>query len=43
MLYDDRYHLDLGYYQNGFDIEAIAFKRQSEKIWEIFLILSNIV
>ncbi|KZZ84418.1 MULTISPECIES: DUF3986 family protein [Bacillaceae] len=36
MLYDDRYHLHLGYYKNGFDLEAIAYKRQSQEIWDIF-------
>ncbi|MCI2257014.1 DUF3986 family protein [Domibacillus sp. PGB-M46] len=36
MLYDDRYHMHLGYYENGFDLEAIAFKRQSQEIWDIF-------
>lgn len=36
MLYDERYHLHLGYYKNGFDLEAIAFKRQSDSIWDIF-------
>ena len=35
-IYDDRYHLHLGYYENGFDIEAIAFKRKSQGIWDIF-------
>lgn len=35
-LYDDKYHLHLGYYENGFDIESIAFKRQSQGIWDIF-------
>ncbi|MDM5338504.1 DUF3986 family protein [Fictibacillus enclensis] len=36
MLYDDRYHMHLGYYENGFDLEAVAFKRQSQEIWDIF-------
>ncbi|WP_186580202.1 DUF3986 family protein [Aquibacillus kalidii] len=36
MLYDDRYHMHLGYYENGFDLEAIAFKRQAQEIWDIF-------
>jgi hypothetical protein len=36
VLYDDRYHLHLGYYENGFDLEAVAFKRQSQEFWDIF-------
>lgn len=35
-LYDDRYHLHLGYYENNCDFECIAFKRQIEDIWDIF-------
>ncbi len=36
MLYEDRYHMHLGYYENGFDLEAVAFKRQSQEVWDIF-------
>ncbi|MDQ0229037.1 DUF3986 family protein [Metabacillus malikii] len=36
MVYDDRYHLHIGYYENGHDIEAIALKRLNEDIWDIF-------
>lgn len=36
ILYDDKYHLHLGYYQDNCDYESIAFKRQSEDIWDIF-------
>ncbi len=36
MLYDDSCHMHLGYYENGFDLEAVAFKRQSQEIWDIF-------
>ncbi|MGD7007952.1 DUF3986 family protein [Metabacillus sp. 84] len=36
MLYDDRYHLHVGYYENGEDFEAIAYKRQSQETWDIF-------
>jgi len=36
VLYDDNYHLHLGYYENDFDLEAVAFKRQSQNIWDIF-------
>lgn len=30
ILYDDEYHLHLGYYEDNRDYESIAFKRQSE-------------
>lgn len=36
MLYDERYHLHVGYYDNGFDLEAVALKRQLEEVWDIF-------
>ncbi|USK33430.1 DUF3986 family protein [Bacillus sp. F19] len=36
ILYDDKYHLHLGYYKNDFDYESIAYKRQSEDVWDIF-------
>lgn len=36
ILYDAKYHLHLGYYENNCDYESIAFKRQSEDIWDIF-------
>ncbi|WP_453996185.1 DUF3986 family protein [Bacillus nitroreducens] len=36
MLYDDRYHFHVGYYENGYDLEAVAFKRQSQGIWDIY-------
>jgi hypothetical protein len=36
VLYDDKYHLHLGYYEDNCDYESIAFKRQSEDIWDIF-------
>lgn len=36
ILYDDRYHLHLGYYENNCDFECVAFKRQSVDIWDIF-------
>jgi Protein of unknown function (DUF3986) len=35
-LYDDKYHLHLGYYENNCDYESVAYKRQSEDIWDIF-------
>ncbi|MGF6949980.1 hypothetical protein QF028_002485 [Neobacillus sp. B4I6] len=36
ILYDDKYHLHLGYYEDNRDYESIAFKRHSEDIWDIF-------
>ncbi|WP_226528759.1 DUF3986 family protein [Metabacillus niabensis] len=36
ILYDDRYHLHLGYYGNNFDYESIALKRKLEDVWDIF-------
>lgn len=36
MLYDDRYHMHLGYYESNYDFESVALKRQSEEVWDIF-------
>jgi Protein of unknown function (DUF3986) len=36
ILYDDKYHLHLGYYEDNCDYESIALKRQSQDIWDIF-------
>lgn len=36
IMYDDKYHLYLGYYEDNCDYESIAFKRQTEDIWDIF-------
>ena len=36
ILFDDEYHLHLGYHQDNCDYESIAFKRKSEDIWDIF-------
>ena len=35
-VYDERYHLHLGYYENNCDYESVAFKRKTEDIWDIF-------
>ena len=35
-VYDDRYHLHIGYYEDNCDYESVAFKRQTEDIWDIF-------
>jgi Protein of unknown function (DUF3986) len=36
LLYDDKYHLHLGYYENNCDYESIAYKRQLEDVWDVF-------
>jgi hypothetical protein len=36
IVYDDRYHLHLGYYEDNCDYESAAFKGQSEDVWDIF-------
>ena len=35
-VYDDRYHLHLGYYEGNRDYESVAFKREIEDKWDIF-------
>ena len=35
-VYDERYHLHLGYYENNCDYESVAFKRKTEDIWDIY-------
>ena len=35
-VYDERYHLHLGYYKNNCDYESVAFKRKTEDIWDIY-------
>ena len=34
--YDENYHMHLGYYENNFDFECVAFKRKSEDVWDVF-------
>jgi hypothetical protein len=36
ILYDDKCHLHLGYYENDCDYESIAYKRQTDDVWDIF-------
>jgi len=36
MRYDSRYHLHLGYYENGHDLEAVALKQEKEAVWDVF-------
>ncbi|MBT2655861.1 DUF3986 family protein [Bacillus sp. ISL-18] len=36
VLYDDKVHLHLGYYDEKCDYESIALKRKTEDIWDVF-------
>lgn len=36
MTFDDRYHLHVGYYENGKDVEAIFMKEQDTNKWFLF-------
>ena len=36
MIFDDRYHLHVGYYKNQNDIEAIFYKVKDQNIWCMF-------
>jgi Protein of unknown function (DUF3986) len=36
IVYDDKYHLHIGYYENNLDYESVAYKRLSEDVWDIF-------
>lgn len=36
ILYDDKYHMHLGYYEDNCDYESVALKRQSEDVWDVF-------
>lgn len=35
-IYDTNLHLHIGYYENGLDYEATAYKRNQEDVWDIF-------
>lgn len=35
--FDPHVHLHIGYYENGYDIEATAYKVENEDHWIIFL------
>ncbi|WP_188048345.1 DUF3986 family protein [Bacillus sp. CH30_1T] len=37
MIFDDRYHLHVGYYKNQKDLEAIFLKVKDQNIWCMFL------
>ncbi|WP_273124604.1 DUF3986 family protein [Bacillus weihaiensis] len=36
MIFDDRYHLHVGYYEDQQDLEAIFLKVKDQKIWCMF-------
>ncbi|MCA1060304.1 DUF3986 family protein [Rossellomorea aquimaris] len=36
MIFDDRYHLHVGYYKNQKDLEAIFLKVKDQNIWCMF-------
>ena len=40
-MYDNRYHLHIGYYENNYDIECVALKRKSEEVWDVFFDFDN--
>lgn len=35
-IYDSKYHLHLGYYEQGYDFEAIAYKKNQTNTWDVF-------
>ncbi|KAA0566605.1 DUF3986 family protein [Bacillus sp. CH30_1T] len=37
LIFDDRYHLHVGYYKNQKDLEAIFLKVKDQNIWCMFL------
>ncbi|MGG1629604.1 DUF3986 family protein [Rossellomorea sp. NRS-1567] len=37
MIFDDRYHLHVGYYKNQKDLEVIFLKVKDQNIWCMFL------
>ncbi|MDN4527148.1 DUF3986 family protein [Fictibacillus fluitans] len=39
--YDSNQHLHLGYYENSKDIEATAYKRANEDIWDVYIDLEE--
>ncbi|WP_226620038.1 DUF3986 family protein [Cytobacillus firmus] len=36
MIFDDRYHLHVGYYEDGHDIEGIIMKEKNGEKWCLF-------
>ncbi|WP_113929468.1 DUF3986 family protein [Bacillus sp. P14.5] len=37
MNFESHQHLHIGYYENGFDLEAVAYKIQGVDKWVVFL------
>lgn len=35
--YEHSQHLHLGYYENGYDLEVIAYKKVDEPIWDVYI------
>ncbi|WP_270181262.1 DUF3986 family protein [Alkalihalobacillus sp. CinArs1] len=36
-MYDASQHLHIGYYEDGYDYEVIAYKREKEAVWDVFV------
>ncbi|MFC0274499.1 DUF3986 family protein [Metabacillus herbersteinensis] len=36
VVYDSKYHLHIGYYEENYDYESIAYKSELEDVWDIF-------
>lgn len=36
-MYDPHQHDHIGYYEDGHDVEVVAFKRKSEDVWDVFV------
>ncbi|QKG85329.1 DUF3986 family protein [Kroppenstedtia pulmonis] len=34
--YFDTHHYHVGYYEKGYDIEAVAFQRTADRYWDLF-------
>lgn len=34
--YDTSQHSHIGYYENGYDVEAIGYKRVDEDVWDVY-------
>lgn len=35
--YEHSQHLHIGYYENGYDLEVIAYKKVDEPIWDVYI------
>lgn len=34
--YDNSMHAHIGYYEDGYDVEVVAYKRKNEDVWDVF-------